>query len=123
MSASSLLTSSREVIRCLTTYSDWCQPASSSVLKVGAARRLKGSGDGLHPNVIETLDERTELCRRAWLLPDREKRVLFLWYVAHATPAEIARAIGLSQRQCHRIRGRAVRRIVDLGREPEEAVA
>jgi DNA-directed RNA polymerase specialized sigma24 family protein len=122
MSASCLFTSAAEVVHCLLTYSDWYQPASASVLKVGA-RRTKGAGDGMHPNLLETLDERRELRRLVALLTDKERDVLILWYVAQATPSEIARAVSASQRQVYRIRGRAVRRIVELGRPEEEAVA
>ncbi|MGH2784125.1 MAG: helix-turn-helix domain-containing protein [Actinomycetota bacterium] len=120
MSGGLLLGSSTDVIRCLTTYTDWWQPASGSVLLVGGARRASGVGDGLHPGVIETLDERTELGRRVTMLKDRDRRILFLWYVAQASVSDVARALGVSQRQCHRIRARAVQRIVDLGREAEQ---
>lgn len=120
MSRDLLFGSSSDVIRCLVTYTDWWQPASGSVLLVGDARRGSGTGDGLHPGVIETLDERTELGRRVSFLEDRDRRILFLWYVAQLGVSEIARAVGVSQRQCHRIRARAVQKIVDLGREAEE---
>lgn len=115
-----MLASSADVIRCMVTYTDWWQPASASVLLVGGARRSTGAGDGLHPGVIETLDERSELCRRVLHLEDRERRILFLWYVAQAGVSEIARAIGVSHRQCHRLRARAVQKIVELGQEAEE---
>ena len=115
-----MLTSTSEVIRCLVTYTDWWQPASGSVLLVGAARRSTGVGGGLHPGLIDTLEERAELCRRILHLEDRDRRVLFLWYVAQASAAEVARAIGVSQRQAHRLRARVVQRIVELGREAEE---
>jgi DNA-directed RNA polymerase specialized sigma24 family protein len=115
-----LLTSSGDVIRCLLTYTDWWQPSTSSILQVGVARRGEGPGDGLNPGVLETLDERTELCRRVAMLEDRDKRILFLWYVAQLGVAEIARAIGVSSRQCHRLRGRAVQKMVELGEENAE---
>jgi DNA-directed RNA polymerase specialized sigma24 family protein len=115
-----MLSSSSDVIRCMVTYTDWWQPASSSVLLVGGARRSSGIGDGLHPGVIETLDERTELCRRVYSLEDRDRRILFLWYVAQLGVPDVARTIGVSQRQCHRLRARAVQKIVELGQEAEE---
>lgn len=120
MSPGSLLTSTSEVIRCLVTYTDWWQPASSSILQVGAVRRSSGYGGGLHPGILDTLDERSELCRRVLHLDDRDRRVLFLWYVAQVGPSEVARATGVSQRQSHRLRARAVQRIVELGRDAEE---
>src|SRR5688572_9277211 len=102
-----MLASSADVIRCLIMYTDWWQPSTSSILQVGVARRGEGPGDGLHPGVIETLDERTELLRRVARIEERERRILFLWYVAQLGVAEIARATGVSVRQCHRLRGRA----------------
>jgi len=115
-----MLTSSTDVIRCLITYTDWWQPASGSVLVVGAARRSNTIGSGLHPGVLDTLDERAELMRRVLRLEDRDRRVLFLWYVAQLPVSEVARAIGVSQRQCQRLRARAVQRIVELGEDAEE---
>lgn len=115
-----MLASSSDVIRCMVTYTDWWQPASASVLLVGGARRGSTIGDGLHPGVIDTLDERSELCRRVFHLEDRDRRVLFLWYVAQLGVSDISRAIGVSHRQCHRLRARAVRKIVELGQEAEE---
>ncbi|MGH2728953.1 MAG: sigma factor-like helix-turn-helix DNA-binding protein [Actinomycetota bacterium] len=120
MSRRSMLTSSADVIRCLITYTDWWQPASSSVLVVGAARRSTALGSGLHPGVLDTLDERSELMRRVLRLEDRDRRVLFLWYVAQLPLSEVGRAIGVSQRQCQRVRARAVQRIVELGEDAEE---
>ena len=116
-----MLGSARDVIRCLTMFTDWWQPASSSVLQVGAARRGNETGDGLHPGIVETLDERTELRVRVSNLDDKARRVLFLWYVAQLPVGDIARAVGMSQRQCHRIRAKAVGRIVELGRDAEAA--
>lgn len=115
-----MLSSTSDVIRCLVTYTDWWQPASGSVLLVGAARRSSAIGGGLHPGVIDTLEERAELCRRLLRLEDRDRRVLFLWYVAQMSVSDVARAIGVSQRQAHRLRARVVQRIVEIGREAEE---
>lgn len=116
-----MLSTSSDVIRCLTTYTDWWQPASSSVLLVGAARRSSEAGDGLHPGVLDTLDERTELCRRVAQLPERERTILVLWYVVQAPVAEIGRRLRVSQRQCHRLRAKAVRLIVELAPDDAEA--
>jgi DNA-directed RNA polymerase specialized sigma24 family protein len=120
MSATRLLDSTHDVIRCLITYTDWWQPSSGSVLLVGAARRTTGHGSGLHPGLLDTLDERSELVRRVVKLEDRDRRVLFLWYVAQAGVGQISRTVGVSHRQCHRLRARAVQRIVELGEEAEE---
>jgi len=118
-----VLTTLADVERCLTTYADWWQPASSSILLVGGARRNSEIGDGLSPGVLETLDERTELIRRVALLEERDRRLLVLWYIAQHPVRVIARHIGVSPRQVFRRRARAIRRIVELGEDVSEAAA
>lgn len=118
-----MLTSVSDVVRCLTTYTDWWQPSSSSVLLVGAARRSNEAGDGLSPGVLDTLDERTELIRRVVHIDERDRRILVLWYVAQAPVSTIAQHVGISSRQVFRRRARAVRRIVELGETEEDAEA
>ncbi len=108
------------MIRCLLTYSDWAQPATGSIIQVGAARRANGAGDGFRQGLIETLDEREELRRRVWRLEDRARRVLFLWYMQQLEVQDIARAVRVSRRHVFRLRSQAVQRIVELG-EPERA--
>lgn len=116
-----LLTSYGEVIRALLTYTDWWQPATGSLLQVGAARRAADL-DGFHTALLERLDERTELCHRTAQLEERDRKILFLWYVKQATVEEIARAMRLSPRQCFRRRGAAIRRIVELGLPDQQPV-
>lgn len=110
-----LLDSPREVVRCLITYPDWYQPTTSSVMKVGAARPDKTIGDGLRAGLIETLEERTELSRRMRKLRERDRDVLFLWYVKQLHVDDIAALVGVSRRQCFRRRGQAIRQVVTLG--------
>jgi len=112
-----VLSTAKQVIWCLLTYTDWWQPSSGSVLLVGAARRSNGTTDGIHPGLVETLDERSELCRRVLQLPERERRVLYLWYLRQLPVREIAAVLGMSARQCQRVRAKAVRTIVELGSE------
>jgi DNA-directed RNA polymerase specialized sigma subunit len=116
-----MLHSPREVIRSLTTYNDWCQPATASVIAVGTARRTRTQHDGLHPNLVDTMDERNELCRRFRLLPERDRLVLILWYLRERSADEIARELDISRRHCFRLRANAVRRIVRIG--ADEAAA
>ncbi len=128
-----MLDSPRSVVAALLTYTDWWYPSSSSVVQVGAARRSSGFNDGFRPGLLETLDERTELRRRMRAVNDRERQVLFLWYVKQLEVREIARAVHVSRRQCFRLRAAAIRRIVDAGddgssgrvedliRDPDEA--
>jgi hypothetical protein len=115
-----VLESRHEVIRCLVTYNDWWQPATSSVLQVAGARRDKEFGDGLRSGLVDTLDERTELCRRVATLSDQDRRILFLWYVKQLHVDDIAQAVRVSRRQCFRRRANAVEAIVKLG-EPDKA--
>jgi DNA-directed RNA polymerase specialized sigma24 family protein len=109
------------VIRALLTYTDWWQPTTASVMQVGAMRRSgKGFADGLPAGLISTIDVRAELCRRMSLLNDRERTLLFLWYVRQLAVSDIAKAIGTSRRHCFRVRASAIRKLVELG-EPDRA--
>lgn len=116
-----MLHSPREVVRCLLTYTDWWQPATTSILPVGAARRQIAFADGLRPGLLDRLDERTELCRRMEHLEDRDRRLLYLWYVKQAPVDRIAREIGVSRRHFFRRRSRAIQTIIDVGRDDDAA--
>jgi DNA-directed RNA polymerase specialized sigma24 family protein len=106
------------VIRCLVTYTDWWQPDTTSVLQVAASRSQ--NHEGFRPGLIDTLDERAEICRRMDHLKDVDRHLLFLWYVEQRPTEEIARSLGISRRQCFRRKSRAIRTLVHLG-EPERA--
>jgi DNA-directed RNA polymerase specialized sigma24 family protein len=110
-----VLDSTRDVVRCLITYTDWWQPSSGSILLVGGARRDKNLRDGLNPGVVETLEERVELSRRMQSLSEDDRRLLFLWYVRQLHVDEIARALNLSRRQCFRRKAKGIQMIIDLG--------
>ncbi len=114
-----MLDTHEDVVRCLLTYTDWWQPPTGSVaVAVGTSGR-RHAGDGLRDEVVEGLDERRELGWRLAHLDDLDRKILFLFYVAYLSGAEIAEAVGLSERQCYRRRNRAVERLVDLG-EPAD---
>lgn len=115
-----MLNSPDAVARRLVTYLDWWQPMTGSILQVGTARRAKGLSDGLRPGLLETLDERAELCRRVWRLGERDRVLLFLWYVQQLDVEDITQALGISRRHFFRLRAQAIRAIVKMG-EPEEA--
>ena len=53
-------------------------------------------------------------------ISDRDRRLLFLWYVRQLPVEEIAREVGLSRRQCFRRRSHALSTIVEQG-NPQEA--
>ena len=112
-----MLDSPDQVIQSLVTYTDWWQPSTTSVLQVGGARRKVEFGDGLRAGLLETLDLRTELCRRIAQLDERDRELLYLWYVVQLVAEDIAKALGISRRQCFRRRARAIRKIVELGED------
>jgi DNA-directed RNA polymerase specialized sigma24 family protein len=110
-----IFVSPNDVVRCLLTYTDWWQPASTSVLRVGESIRESGHSDGLRTGLLDSLDERTELTRRMRHVSDNDRRLLFLWYVRQLAAGDIARNLGISRRQCFRRRANAVRKLVELG--------
>jgi DNA-directed RNA polymerase specialized sigma24 family protein len=107
------------LIATLIRYTDPWQPATSSFYEVGAARRGPSHSDGMRPGLLETLDDRTELCRRMGELSERERRVLFLWYVRQLSAQEIAKELRISRRQCFRIRSAALRALQGETVDPE----
>jgi DNA-directed RNA polymerase specialized sigma subunit len=108
-----MLDSREEVIGSLIRYTDWWQPITSSVLQVGWARRGSDLADGIPQGLLETLDERAELCRRMWRIDDTDRRILFLWYIAQLPAQDISRQVGISRRQCFRRRARAIRMLLN----------
>jgi len=107
------------VARALITYTDWWQPTTASILQVG--RRQLGERDGLHPGLLGSLDLRAELCRRMQRVEDRDRHLLYLWYVRQETVEDIARALRISRRQCFRRRAAAIRTVVDDGAPEQRA--
>jgi hypothetical protein len=114
--------SPEQVIRGLVRYTDWWQPATTSVLQVGPARRAKGYTDGIPAGLLGSLDERAELCSRMQQVAARDRLLLFLWYVQQLPVEEIAPIVKISRRQCFRRRAAAIKEIVKLG-DPEHGEA
>lgn len=115
-----LLCTPRDVVRCLVSYVDWWQPSSASTLQLVAVRRRREMAngmrpDGFRPGLLENLDERTELRWRMRFLADRDRQLLFLWYVTQLPVDDIAAALGISRRQCYRRRAAAIKALVDAG--------
>jgi DNA-directed RNA polymerase specialized sigma24 family protein len=108
-----MLASREQVIGSLVRYTDWWQPTTSSVLQVGWARRGTEFEDGIRHGLLETLDERAELCRRMRRIDDTDRRILFLWYVKQLPAGDISKEVGISRRQCFRRRARAIRLLSD----------
>jgi hypothetical protein len=110
------------VVWALITYTDWWQPSTSSVYRIGN-RREGFASDGIRPGLLDTLSERDELCRRLQLIREQDRRLLYLWYLRQLPAHEVARELKISRRQCFRRRGAAIRRIVDLGDPAFDAAA
>jgi len=110
-----------QVIRCLLTYTDWWQPNTTSVYYVGRAGRDRVLAEGIRPGLLEHLDERSELCKRMQRLTDRDRRLLFLWYLEQRAVDEIAKELKISRRQCFRRRREAIRTIIQAGERDQAA--
>ena len=100
----------REVIKSLVLYTDWWQPRPTSVLQVG---RRRGFDDGIREGHLDSLAVRAELRRRVLELSERDRTILFLWYLRELPAHEIAREVGISRRQCFRRRSAALAALVD----------
>jgi DNA-directed RNA polymerase specialized sigma subunit len=117
-----VLETRNDVIRSLVTYTDWWQPSSSSVIRVGVQRsRDVHHGDGMPTGLLDRIDERTELCRRMKDVNERDRAILFLWFVKQLAVEDIARAVGISRRHCFRRKAAAITAIVDSGAESDAA--
>ena len=102
-----------EIVRTLLTYTDWWQPTTASIYRVG--KRGGYATDGIRQGLYDSLPVRDELCRRMQEVPERDRHLLYLWYLKQLPAHEIARALHISRRQCFRRRAAAVRLLVDLG--------
>ncbi|MFB3739253.1 MAG: hypothetical protein ACE14W_09870 [Candidatus Velamenicoccus archaeovorus] len=116
-----MLSTPEEVVRALLTYTDWWQPTTASIYRVGN-RRSGLATDGIRGGLLDTLSERAELCRRMQQVAPRDRHLLCLWYLSQLPAHEIARELGISRRQCFRRRAASVRLLVELG-DPERAIA
>jgi DNA-directed RNA polymerase specialized sigma subunit len=109
-----VLSSPKQVVWALITYTDWWQPNTASVYQVGNRRETFAS-DGIRDGLLDTLSERDELCRRMQQVAERDRVLLFLWYLRQLPAHEIARELRISRRQCFRRRAAVIRRLVELG--------
>ena len=109
-----MLDSPNQVVWALITYTDWWQPNTESVYRVGA-RRGTFATDGIRDGLFDTLSERDELCRRMLQMRESDRRLLWLWYLRQLPVHEIAQDLRIGRRQCFRRRASAIQRIVELG--------
>ena len=117
-----MLSTPKQVVWALITYTDWWQPSTASVYQVGN-RRDSFASDGIRGGLLDTLPERDELCRRMQHVSEKNRHLLYLWYLQQLPVHEIARELRLSRRQCFRRRSDAIRTIVDLGEPRSRDVA
>lgn len=84
----------------------------------GRAAKTAGSD---HPGFrfIGHMEEHDELTRRLRRLNERDRLLLFLWYVEEWPVSEIAERLQISRVHCYRVRDRALDRLT----EPEESMA
>jgi DNA-directed RNA polymerase specialized sigma24 family protein len=102
-------------------YADPYQPRAASLLSVGSTAR--GSERFPFPRLLEDLEARAELRARLASLKAVERRVVVRWYVEGASPADIARDVGCSERHVRRLRASAIRHLVEMGDGSEFADA
>jgi hypothetical protein len=115
-----MLSSPERVVWALVTYTDWWQPSTASVYRVGN-RRPTFASDGIRDGLLDTLPERDELCRRMQRIDPDDRLLLFLWYLRELPAYDVARELRISRRQCFRRRAAVIRRIVELGEPAVEA--
>ena len=112
-----MLSSPNEVVWALVTYTEWWQPNTASIYRIGN-RRASFASDGLPTKLLDTLPEREELCRRMQEIDESDRFLLYLWYVRQLSAHDVARELSIGRRQCFRRRAAAIRRIVELGEPP-----
>ena len=100
-----------DLVRALARYGDEAGPRTGSVMFVGGAPPR--SRDPFHPGVIAGLEERAELARRLRRLSDRDRLLVFLWYVEGWPAPQIAEHLGISRVHCYRVRDRALGAMLD----------
>src|SRR2546427_9683504 len=100
----SLFATPAGVISMLRRYRDVFEPKTTSLLLV-SRQGFDPSQGPFRAGFVSRLDEREELRRRmADRLAERERQLLFLWYVAELRPGDVARPIRVSRVPCYRLR-------------------
>jgi hypothetical protein len=104
--STTLLSDPSDVIRALTRFGDVFDPRTGSILFLGGTRGFRT--EPFHPGFLAGVEERAELARRLHRLGQRERLLLFLWYVEGDSASEIAERLGISRVHCYRLRNRAL---------------
>jgi len=96
------------VVGALVRFGHSTGPRTRSVVFAGG-KPPGDDPDPFLPGFLSDLDERTELTRRLKRLPDRERLLLFLWYIEGTPVTSISGTLGLSRAHCYRLRNQALR--------------
>ena len=109
----SLFATPAGVISLLRRYREVFDPKTTSVLLV-SRQGFDPSQGPFRAGFLSRLDEREELRRRmADRLAERERKLLFLWYVVELRPGDVARTIRVSRVHCYRLRNDALAALCD----------
>lgn len=104
------------VVCALKRYRDVFDPTTTSVILVSSNQF--DPARGVFRGLEGRLDEREELRRRMLeRIPVRERKLLFLWYVADLPPARVAASLGISRMHCYRLRKVALEALCDADEE------
>ena len=103
------------VIRCLSAWTDWWQPASTSIVSISSKRHARdGSAEPFRAGLLDSIEERAELGWRLRHLEEIDVEILYRFYVLALPATDVARHAGMSTRQCYRRRDRALETLVAL---------
>jgi len=109
----SLFATPTGVISMLRRYRDVFDPKTTSLLLV-SRQGFDPSQGPFRAGFLSRLDEREELRQRmADRLAERERKLLFLWYVVELRPGDVARTIRVSRVHCYRLRNDALAALCD----------
>jgi RNA polymerase sigma factor (sigma-70 family) len=110
-----LLRQRSDVTRALSRLFVRVPAKSGSVIFVsGRAGKAARSGDRGY-GFIGHFEEQEELTRRLRRLGERDRLLLFLWYVEEWAVSEIAERLGISRVHCYRLRDRALDKLTEPG--------
>ncbi|GFP25381.1 hypothetical protein HKBW3S43_01132 [Candidatus Hakubella thermalkaliphila] len=113
-----MLDTRQEVVRALVTLPDYYQIKSSSLITILARKKYYDKGrDPFGRKFLDNLEVRYELLRRLALLDERERNLLFMWYIETKPVVEIARKLHISRMHCYRLRLKALDNIISMNSE------
>lgn len=105
-----------DIVKALKRYRDIYDPKSGSFV-FASKSNWNPTSSPFRGGFLEGLDQRDELLRRMCArLPERERLLLLLWYVADWPVPRIAKTLKLSRMHCYRLKKAALGSLID---EPE----